>query len=385
MIYDVIIIGSGVAGSTAAYFLAESGFKTLIIEKEKLPRYKTCGGGVVFRAAQKLPFALTPVTEKVFYTTDIYDAKNNLHFAIERRKPIVYMTMRNSLDHFILNKAIEMGAIVRDESVFEEVIPERDYLTIKCNNEIFKTRFMISSDGALGTKEINSTQPGSGMKIPALEYETEVNNKELFSKLSQSPRFDFGILEEGYCWVFPKMNHLSIGIAAMRKSNSSLKNYLDKYFKMLGINSVACKIERHGFVIPIRPVKKFFTEKRILLAGDKAGLADPITAEGISNAIDSGKSAAAAITEGNLDAGKVAFLYQKKIELITEELKYARFLAWFVYSSPAIRSFVFKHYGNKIGELLTDVILNEKKYKEIVTNPANYLKLLKPEYFFRRK
>ena len=56
MIYDVIICGSGVAGSTAAYFLSETGLKVLVIEKEKLPRYKTCGGGVVFRAAKLLPF-----------------------------------------------------------------------------------------------------------------------------------------------------------------------------------------------------------------------------------------------------------------------------------------------------------------------------------------
>lgn len=384
MLYDVIICGSGVAGSTAAYFLANAGLKILVAEKEKLPRYKTCGGGVVFRAAQELPFEIAPVIEKTFHKTDIYDFSNNLHFVIERKQPILYLTMRENLDYFIMQKAIEKGADVVDQFSIDGITVDKKEVMINAGSLEFKTKFLIAADGALSTIARLMSFKHSKLKVPALEYEVELNDSDSFKILSDSLRFDFGILESGYCWVFPKKNHLSIGIAAMRKDNTSLKEYLGRYFEKLNVAGKINKIEKHGFVIPIKPSKNYSVKERILFAGDTIGLADPITAEGISNAILSGKAAAKSLIEGDLNPEKAVMNYKIKIDEITEELKSARFLAWFVYASPKIRSFVFKHYGNRIGELLTDVITTEKKYKQIVTNPINYLKLFKPRYLFGR-
>ena len=384
MIYDVIICGSGVAGSTAAYFLSETGLKVLVIEKEKLPRYKTCGGGVVFRAAKLLPFDINTVTEKVFYETNIYDFCNNLHFVVERKQPIVFLTMRENLDYFILQKAAVKGAEVIDRFSLDDISISKKEVTIKAGKSVFKSKFLIAADGALSKIAKLVKFKTSELKVPALEYEIELNDPEYFKTLSKSLRFDFGIIENGYCWIFPKKDHLSIGIAAMKKNNASLKDYLEKYFEKLGIVERINKVEKHGFVIPVKPCSEFSANERILFAGDAIGLADPITAEGISNAIESGKAAAKSIMEGNLNPERVASNYKTKIDKITDELKYARFLAWFVYTSPKIRSYVFKHYGGRISELLTDVITSEKNYKKIVTDPLNYLKLFKPAYLFSR-
>jgi geranylgeranyl reductase family protein len=372
MIYDVIICGSGVAGSTAAYFLAETGLKVLVLEKEKLPRYKTCGGGVVFRAAKSLPFDIKTVTEKVFYKTDIYDFHNNLHFVVERKQPIVYLTMRENLDYFILQNAISKGAEVIDQISLDGISIDKEEITVKADNSTFKAKFLIAADGALSSIRRLLKFESSNLKVPALEYEIELNDQKCFKKLSETLRFDFGILESGYCWVFPKKNHLSIGIAAMQKSNISLKDYLEKYLVKLNIREKIERIEKHGFVIPIKPSKEFSLNERILFVGDTIGLADPITAEGISNAIESGKAVAKSVMEEGLNPERVISNYEAKIRAIANELKYARFLAWFVYTSPKVRSFVFKHYGSRISELLTDVITSEKSYKQIVTNPQNY-------------
>ncbi len=384
MTYDVIICGSGATGSTAAYFLAEAGLKVLVVEKEKLPRYKTCGGGVVFRATQTLPFDISRVIEKTFHIIDIHDFKNHLHFVVKRKCPIVFLTMRENLDYFILQKAFEKGAEVIDQFSLDGISVDKEEVMIKADNLEFKTKFLIAADGALSTIARLVKFKTSEVKVPALEYEVELSNSEYFKTLSESLRFDFGILENGYCWVFPKKNHLSIGIASMRKSNASLKGYLEKYFEKLGIMGGINKTEKHGFIIPVKPCSEFSANERILFAGDAIGLADPITAEGISNAIESGKAAAKSIMEVDLNPGKVVANYKIKIDEITDELKYARFLAWFVYASPRIRSFVFKHYGSRISELLTDVITSGKNYKQIVTNPINYLKLFKPAYLFGR-
>ncbi|NBC57804.1 MAG: FAD-dependent oxidoreductase, partial [Bacteroidetes bacterium] len=64
MIYDVAVIGSGPSGASAAFHAAKLGLKTIIIEKEILPRYKTCGGGFVFRGRKHMPFDISKVVEK---------------------------------------------------------------------------------------------------------------------------------------------------------------------------------------------------------------------------------------------------------------------------------------------------------------------------------
>ncbi|HAG97897.1 MAG TPA: hypothetical protein DCL75_03300 [Ktedonobacter sp.] len=62
---DVIVVGGGPAGSSAAYMLSKQGLSVLVLEKQKMPRYKTCGGGVNIRAARHIPFSIEPVVEKV--------------------------------------------------------------------------------------------------------------------------------------------------------------------------------------------------------------------------------------------------------------------------------------------------------------------------------
>ncbi len=62
-VYDVIIVGAGPAGSTAAYFLGQAGARVLVLEKEELPRYKPCGGGLAARLLDQFPFSFQPVIE----------------------------------------------------------------------------------------------------------------------------------------------------------------------------------------------------------------------------------------------------------------------------------------------------------------------------------
>jgi flavin-dependent dehydrogenase len=82
--FDVIIIGAGVAGSSAAYDLANAGLNVLVLEKEKLPRYKTCGGGVVSRAVNLLPFDINPVVQTKISSADVFDQENKTKFLIKR-------------------------------------------------------------------------------------------------------------------------------------------------------------------------------------------------------------------------------------------------------------------------------------------------------------
>ena len=74
--YDVAIVGSGPSGAATAFYLAQKGIRVCIIEKETLPRYKTCGGGFVFRGRKKLPIDISSVIEQEYYDVETYFGKD---------------------------------------------------------------------------------------------------------------------------------------------------------------------------------------------------------------------------------------------------------------------------------------------------------------------
>lgn len=107
-IFDVAIIGSGPSGASAALELAKNGISTVIIEKEILPRYKTCGGGFVYRGRKNMPFDISSVVEREYHEVDTYFAKKNIKLTTKRENPIISMIMRDAFDNLIVEKAKEM-------------------------------------------------------------------------------------------------------------------------------------------------------------------------------------------------------------------------------------------------------------------------------------
>ena len=103
--FDVVIVGSGPAGSSAALALAREGVRVGILEKESVPRYKTCGGGIVGRARRLLPFSIQEVVEQQCHTAELNLPQDGFHFTTVRSQPIVSMTMREDFDSFLLKSA----------------------------------------------------------------------------------------------------------------------------------------------------------------------------------------------------------------------------------------------------------------------------------------
>ena len=383
--YDVIVIGAGVAGSSAAYELANAGLKALVLEKEKLPRYKTCGGGVILRAANLLQFDITPVVQKKVSLAEVFDHENRTKFIIKRDEPLINFVMRADLDNFILSQAREKRTTVYDQSEVKEIITSANGVEIKADNKIFLAKYAIASDGATGISMRLFKLNHNIIRVPAIESEVVVDDKT-FNQFKETARFDFGFVPHGYGWVFPKKKHLSVGVAFMRKVNQSIQKWFEKYLELLGMNQgKVLSSQRHGYVIPLIKGKANCCAGRILIAGDNLGFVDPLTAEGISWAIKTGQLAASSIINYYNNHLKVVKKYKEDIENVYKEIKAAKFLSNVVYGPLALRKFIFKHYGNRLSELLTEVITEKKKYSEIVKNPINYLKLFRPAYFFKWK
>lgn len=96
--YDVIIVGAGPAGSTLGYELARKGVGGLVLEKESIPRYKTCAGGITVKTARLLDFDIGSVTQDVVHGARVV-YKGNRAFTKSYNKPLIYMVMRNDFDY----------------------------------------------------------------------------------------------------------------------------------------------------------------------------------------------------------------------------------------------------------------------------------------------
>ncbi|MDE0534938.1 MULTISPECIES: geranylgeranyl reductase family protein [unclassified Tenacibaculum] len=374
--YDVAVIGSGPSGASTAFYLAQKGISTVIIEKETLPRYKTCGGGFVFRGRKNLPFDIKEVVEKEFHTVDIYLGEK-LHFKTHREEPTISMIMRDSFDNLITQKAKEFGATLLENHKLKGLTFSDDIITLETSQGNFTANFVIAADGALSpTAKMAGWKEDTRKLIPALEYEVEVSDED-FERLSKEVRFDIDAIPNGYAWNFPKKKHLSIGVASARRTKINLKEYYQEYLKTLGITNIVSE-SQHGFQIPVAPRTDGFVKNNVFLIGDAAGFADPITAEGISNAIYSGKLAAEAIIESEKKSELAEKLYLEKIsENLLPEIKTGLWLSKWFYEQKSIRNIVLKKYGQQFSEAMADVFHGDRSYpKDIKKTIAKRIKNL---------
>jgi geranylgeranyl reductase family protein len=373
--FDVAIVGAGPAGGSAALALAAAGYSVLILERDVLPRYKTCGGGVLSRAFRRLPENAGNVVERSFNSVALNFLGTGLGFIATRSQPMVYMTMRADLDALIVREAQRVGATLMESCTVRHVETLDQGVEIISDQGRHRAQFVIAADGVHSATARAAGWRTSPALAPALEYEIEVPAAD-FARFGEMPRFDFNAIDAGYGWVFPKRRHLSVGVLCTQRVCADLPDKLQGYLHQIGITQID-QCERHGYLIPLAPRPGPLARGRVLLAGDAAGLVDPVTAEGISHAIVSGQIAAAALTEGRMDPAKVAPLYTRLLEKhILGELRAARYLARILYRHPRVRNGAFRLNGQRLCDFAVKVIMGEATYGHALKRPANYFKLL---------
>jgi geranylgeranyl reductase family protein len=376
---DVAVVGTGPAGCVAAMTLARAGASVVMIDKAQLPRYKTCGGGLLYRATQLLPASFEQTITRQCYAAELNFASANagdsLHFVTRRAQPLVSMTMRADLDHVLALEAQDAGATLMTRCAVRGITQTAHRVTLQTTQGDIHARFVIAADGANSFIATAAGWRETRKLIPALEYEITVNDHD-FARLSETARFDFGVIEAGYAWTFPKRAHLSVGVLSMHRGAVHLQQALQDYLKLLGIPT-PLTVEKHGYVIPVTPRTDALARGRILLTGDAAGLVDPVTAEGITHAIRSGQIAAQTLVDCAFNAASAAGDYQSRIQnALLGELKAARLLARLLYDYPRLRNWAFRKHGQALSELVADVVLGQRTLRDAACTLGNYLKLL---------
>jgi len=372
---DVVVVGAGPAGSAAALGLSRRGVRVALLERERMPRYKTCGGGVVERARRRLEVDIAPVVERTCERVVLGLAPDGREIEVQRPGGVVHMTLRAVLDQRLAAAAREAGATVVEGCTVTGLREASGRALLETSLGEIAARLVVAADGVSSRTARSAGWPAIAELAPALECEVEVERGD-FERLCGAARFDLGLPATGYAWVFPKRAQLSIGVASLQRGPAPLEQALETYLERLGI-ARPLRAERHGWPIPLAPRPAGLARGRVLLAGDAAGLADPLTAEGIGPALVSGRAAAEAIADSGLDPERAAHLYTERLEAgLLAELAAARKLAQLLYRRPGLRSLAFALRGRALAELFTDVVTGQRSYTSVAAAVPAWLRWL---------
>lgn len=291
-----MIVGAGPAGASAAYWLGEAGRRVLVLEKKHLPRYKACGGGVPHSVFDRFPFDFSPVIEREVRQVR-FRFRDGREVAADLPGQPVAMVMRDQFDAFILQHA---RADVRDGTEVIALQQDAEGVTVTTRSgETFRGRYAIGADGAHSrvAREAGLHQ-GAPIGL-TLKVETPAS-EALLSEYADTVLFLFGAPERGYMWIFPKAEHLSVGVGSGAADVPTMRRSLKREMARLGISVDGA--QHRGSALPVYVEHHPLHRGRVALAGDAAGLVDPLLGEGIRHAIDSGRFAAEAVLADDLES-----------------------------------------------------------------------------------
>jgi geranylgeranyl reductase family protein len=304
--YDVIIIGAGPAGSSAALSLRNTGLNVALFEKEKFPRDKICGDGLCDRSIN----TLKAISED--YSSDLFKELNPIpihkaalvyknHYHTFNFKNAGYIMPRQKFDNFLISKIKRDCANIKlfEEQIISSVRRENKGIKVVSNIDVYFTKMVIFAIGAHSNILRNFLDKSffrndNGLAIRAyFKGVKDLQNDcvEFHYKKKYLP---------GYFWIFPQENgEANVGFGYHLKYAKNYKEDIKTIFREWVNNDLKHRFADaeqissiKGGLIPFSKNKYNCAGDNYLITGDAASLVDPISGGGIGNAMFSGREAA---------------------------------------------------------------------------------------------
>lgn len=387
--YDVLITGAGPAGCAAAYDLASAGRRVLMLDRRTFPRHKACACGLTRKTLRALRYSVDPVVERVCREVVLQEAGPRFHegartadksleVRLRTRKVICAMAVRERFDSFCLEQTLATGAQLKKIDGVAAVREfadrvELDIISANGSIETLRAPMLIGADGSNG--QMRRLWAGLDARFDALKDNTFIESRT--ADVPQEPNwyargfaleatvpfdslparlpagdaphdlvFDFAPIAGGYGWLFPKGDHINVGVGGFVPMHgaavpseivceSVTRDLLETYIRTklgVGLNEANAHVSGQHLGLG---GDGYVPRGRLLLAGDAAGLVDPLTGEGIYSAIKSGQAAAgAAISCGGGDTASLSAAYAERLAELQAMLVFSRDAAKSFYREP---------------------------------------------------
>lgn len=402
-IFDVIIVGAGPAGTSAAIKLAQSGLRVALVDKATFPRDKTCGDALsvdVVNQIGMLSDELAAEFEKMenkipSYGVKIFSPDHNhidIPFISKNVNSCGYISPRMHFDNLLFQHTKQFSNInIYENCTVTNVTLNNDEAVLQTTQGIFTGKMIVGADGAhsiisksLGDIKVEKEHYCAGLRV-YYEGVTGFHN-EGYIEL----HFFKDILP-GYLWIFPLAdNKANVGIGVLSsvvsKKKMNLKETLQSLLKTHPYLKERFKDAKpletiKGYGLPLGSKKRNLSGERFLLVGDAAALIDPFSGEGIANAIRSGRVAAKHIItcfdQKNFSAAFNKDYDKEVYHRMWKEFKISHTLQQVV-RFPVLFNFVIKKAGQSkyLQKFLIDALANVEIKKRILLNPVFYYRML---------
>ena len=289
---DVVIIGAGASGSTAAFHLAKAGKTVTLLEMNEQGRLKPCGGGMASVVQQWFPFDLMPVVDEVINRVDFSWNLGDPVFAELPGSSPFWIVKREKLDDFLSTKAIEAGAEMLRPFKVTSIEKHSEYWQV--TNSVgaqLQARAVVIADGS---KSPWPSKFGLGPTKQHHAFTTSVRIDRRGNLKEGTTRFEFGLVKHGFAWAFPLSGGVNIGIGSFIGTHATNRQLvLEQLLPSLGFDPK--EGTRQDGLLRVWNGHYPLNSNGLIAIGDAASLCDPFLAEGLRPALLSGYEAACSI------------------------------------------------------------------------------------------
>lgn len=288
VVWDVVVVGSGPAGASAARAAAEAGARTLLLDRASHPRYKTCGGGIIGPSLAALPRGFD-LPERDVITQVSFSVDGRRSCTRTSSTPVFRMVDRAELDAALTAGAVAAGAQLQESTTVTAIAEHDGVIEVTTSGGVVRAQAVVGADGSAGRV---GAHVGVRMAQVDLGLELELRPASMRDWTGRV-HLDWGSLPGSYAWVFPKGDRLTVGVIAAKGRPTETRAYLERFVAEQGLSGA--EVERSsGHLTRCRAPGSPLQRGRVLVCGDAAGLLEPWTREGISYALRSGQLAGAA-------------------------------------------------------------------------------------------
>ncbi|MEP7231161.1 MAG: geranylgeranyl reductase family protein [Ginsengibacter sp.] len=400
--FDVVIVGAGPAGCTAAFMLSGKGLKIALLDKDIFPRDKICGDAFGADVTKQFHLINEGLTKKLQQFTKKVPSNGVRFFSPNHKLMDIDFTVpkdkfgggfvanRLDFDNFYFSEVSTLSDVeIFQNQQVTEVVSSHDKILLKTYTSSFEAKMALGADGAHSVLNRKLTENKVEKKHYCAGLRQYYANVKGFHPQNHIELHFYKELLPGYFWIFPLPgNNANVGLGMLSSEVSRKKINLKERLNELIKNHPNLK-ERfkdatpleniQGYGLPLGSVKRSISGKRFLLLGDAAGLIDPFTGEGIANAIRSGRVAAnhvlKAFEQNRFDAD-FNLQYDKEIYYkMWTEFRFGHSMQK-LFRYPRIINFVVKKANkNKSVQLMLSAMLNNFDMKKELVKPSFYFKL----------